>query len=167
MTFFVRPNGSGFHFTLFLFFLRRSWKDSEGNSYFFGMTRSIRIAARGSWLILWMGLIFFFSHQPGTGVNWEPPFWYVVERKSAHVFEYAVLTFLTFRFFWLVYLKETFGKVLILAAVFSLMYGATDELHQFFIFGRGAHLQDVLVDVLGIAGMSFLLILLWRAKMRA
>lgn len=108
-----------------------------------------------------MGLIFFFSHQPGTGANWEPPFWYVVERKSAHVFEYAVLTLLSFRFFWLVYSKESFSRVLLLSGVFSLMYGATDELHQFFIFGRGAHLQDVLVDGLGIGLMSLILLLLW------
>lgn len=109
-----------------------------------------------------MGVIFFFSHLPGSGTNWEPPFWYVLERKSAHVFEYAALTFLAFRFFWLFYAKETFGRVLFLAAGFAIMYGATDELHQFFIFGRGAHLQDVLVDGLGIGLMSLILLFLWQ-----
>lgn len=123
--------------------------------------RTKKLISRCAGLILSMGLIFFFSHQPGTGANWEPPFWYVVERKSAHVFEYAVLTLLSFRFFWLVYSKESFSRVLLLSGVFSLMYGATDELHQFFIFGRGAHLQDVLVDGLGIGLMSLILLLLW------
>ncbi len=101
-------------------------------------------------LCLWCGVIFAFSEMPGSGSGVEPPLWYVLERKSAHVFEYAVLAILAFRYFSALFLRETFNRVILLAASFSLAYGMLDELHQFFVFGRGARFTDVLVDGIGI-----------------
>ena len=113
-------------------------------------------------LILWMGMIFAFSSMPGSGSNIEPPRWYVLERKGAHVFEYAVLTLLAFRFMRSRYLQESFGRVVLLSAAFSLMYAATDELHQFFVFGRGAKMADVMIDGGGILLMTAVLFLFRR-----
>lgn len=96
-----------------------------------------------------MGVIFLLSQQPGTGSSWEPPLWYVVERKSAHVVEYAVLMWLATQFFRSTYRKETLVRVLCLALVFSTSYGFLDEIHQFFIFGRGSKVTDVLFDTMG------------------
>lgn len=101
-------------------------------------------------LIFWMGVIFLFSSFPGSGTDYEPPLWYVLERKSAHVFEYAVLMFLSFRFARVVFVKDSFMRVALWAGVFSIAYGATDELHQFFVFGRGARMTDVLIDGVGV-----------------
>jgi VanZ family protein len=109
-----------------------------------------------------MGVIFFFSSLPGTGADFDPPLWYVLERKSAHVFEYAVLMLLTFRFVRRVFVREAFLRQLLLSGAFSLAYAATDELHQFFIFGRGAKMTDVLIDGLGIVVMVGGLFLLWK-----
>lgn len=120
----------------------------------------------GAMLIGWLSLIFLLSHQPGSGVAWEPTWWYIIERKSAHVIEYAVLMFLAFRFFRTLFPMGTLGRVILLAAVFSLAYGATDELHQFFIFGRGAKLSDVAVDGLGIACMSIAMLIFRRDRMK-
>lgn len=116
-----------------------------------------KIYLNGTMLFGWMLLIFFFSHQPGSGGSWEPPLWYVLERKSAHIFEFAVLMLLAYRFFREVYVRETLYRMLLVAAVFSIAYGISDELHQFFIYGREARFTDILVDALGIIFMATLL----------
>jgi VanZ family protein len=112
-------------------------------------------------LLLWCAVIFAFSHRPGSGVPFDPPVWYILERKSAHVFEYAVLAVLAWRYFTVVFHKESFIRILLLAASFALAYGMLDELHQFFIFGRGARFTDVAVDLLGII-LSLGALTLWK-----
>ncbi|MFA9262593.1 MAG: VanZ family protein [Undibacterium sp.] len=112
-------------------------------------------------LALWCGVIFAFSEMPGSGSNAEPPLWYVLERKSAHVFEYAVLALLTFRYFSVIFSRETLTRIILVTASFSLVYGVLDELHQFFVFGRGARFTDVLVDGIGIA-LALLAVTLFR-----
>lgn len=116
--------------------------------------------------ILWASLIFILSHQPGSGAVWTPPLWYVLERKSAHVFEYAVLTFFLFRFMRVLFHREKLLPVLSLVSVAALSYGVTDELHQFFVFGRGAKLTDVAVDAIGIVLMGVLIFIFTRDKMK-
>ncbi len=105
---------------------------------------------RGGALVAWMVTIFFFSSLPGSGVPYDPPTWYMLERKGAHVVEFALLMILAFRFF-----RSFFGpraslrSVAVLAVVFAFTYGALDEVHQAFVFGRGSRLSDIGFDVLG------------------
>lgn len=101
-------------------------------------------------LLLWLSLIFFFSALPGVPGAAEPTWSFVLERKGAHVFEYFVLTCLTFAFLLQRFGKKEWKQILLVAASFALMYGTTDELHQFFTPYRGAKLTDVLVDFVGI-----------------
>ncbi len=117
-------------------------------------------------LLLWMGVIFFFSSLPGSGADFEPPLWYVLERKSAHVFEYAVLMLLMFRFVRRAFPRDVFLGWLSLSMVCSLAYAATDELHQFFVFGRGAKMTDVAIDGIGIIFMvvGLLVFRKWNGK---
>lgn len=111
-------------------------------------------------LIVWCVVIFAFSQLPGSGLPIEPPLWYILERKGAHVFEYAVLAFLSFRFFAVLYQGERFSRVVILSGFFALAYGVLDELHQSFVFGRGARFTDVAVDTLGIMlGVAIVMVL--------
>lgn len=117
-------------------------------------------------MLLWMGVIFAFSTLTGKETVGPPPLWYFLERKGAHVVEYALLMLFSFRYFRLCYGRESFKRVLVLAAGFALMYGATDELHQYFVPGRGARLTDVLIDGLGILLMSPLLSLWHKNKNR-
>lgn len=114
-------------------------------------------------LFLWCAVIFAFSHRPGSGVPFDPPLWYIIERKGAHVFEYAVLTLLAWRYFLIVFQGESVQRILVLTGVFALTYGMLDELHQFFIFGRSARFTDVLVDLLGIVLMCAA-IALWQRR---
>lgn len=111
----------------------------------------------GGGLAIWMAIVFAFSHQPGSGSNWEPPLWYVAERKTAHLFEYAVLMIWASGFFRTLYRRDAWLPILTLAFVFSVSYGFLDEVHQFFIFGRGAKVTDVFIDGLGAAAAGALL----------
>jgi VanZ family protein len=114
-------------------------------------------------LLLWMAVIFSFSTLTGKATVGPPPLWYFLERKGAHVFEYAVLLFLSFRFFRLSFTQESLIRVLMVAALFSLAYGATDELHQFFVPLRGSKLSDVGIDGMGIL-IASLLVFFWHKK---
>lgn len=112
-----------------------------------------------------MCLIFFFSSLPGTPGAAVPTWDFILERKGAHVFEYFVLTLLSFAFFAKRYGREGLRRVLWTAASFSLMYAATDELHQFFTPLRGAKLADVGVDLIGIV-LAILAIHIVRRRKR-
>lgn len=125
--------------------------------------RGIRpIWLKGSALLAWMGVIFLLSSMPGSGDVGEPPLWYVIERKSAHVFEFAVLTGLAFLFLKEIFVRETRKRVIEVALAFSVAYGALDELHQAFVFGRGSRLFDVMVDAVGASMMAIALFLIFR-----
>ena len=68
-------------------------------------------------------------------------------RKLAHMLEFGSLAALAFLF-----LLTWAGRVLWRYAAslgFSLVYAATDELHQLFRDGRGARLSDVFIDFTG------------------
>lgn len=103
---------------------------------------------RGSMLVVWMGVIFLFSSMPGSGSLYDPPMWYVLERKGAHVFEFAFLSVFAFRFFRVLF-DATWRMTAAISAAFVFTYGAFDELHQAFVFGRGSRFSDVGIDVLG------------------
>lgn len=133
----------------------------------FRFLQALRSRQAAFWMmILWMGVIFSFSMLSGKETAGPPPLWYFLERKGAHVFEYAVLMILTFRYFFLSYTRESWAKILLLAAAFSLMYAATDELHQFFVPLRGARFSDVLIDGAGILLGSAALFFLMRNENR-
>jgi VanZ family protein len=102
-----------------------------------------------NWLlvILWMGLIFFLSHQPELKSG-LPGGWDFFLRKLAHILEYAVLTFLLIRALKGHHLTKR--SVLVLAIVFAVLYALSDEYHQSFILGREGVPRDVLIDSLGV-----------------
>lgn len=125
------------------------------------MTFSTKRLLGGGLLVVWMGIIFAFSHQPGSGSNAEPPLWYILERKSAHIFEYAVLLLLSAFFFRQLFIQEKIGRILLIAYLFAITYGFLDEVHQSFIFGRGAKFSDALIDG-GGALLMVTVLLLWR-----
>ncbi len=105
------------------------------------------------WLlvILWMVVIFLFSHQPYSGAVTETYFgnFNVLVRKMAHLIEYALLYFFCQRAFLLS--GGYFRRYSICWAFgLSFIYALTDEWHQSFVPGRSATVQDVLVDGLGM-----------------
>lgn len=135
-------------------------------------------------LILWAGLIFFFSSRPGyvsdtdsevliekfaevqktvnesnVGITmkYSPIF---IVRKTAHIILYGVLTFLFFN----VYYKEDYKlfKPFIFSIISSVLYALSDELHQHFVPGRSGMLWDVQIDSYGIIGVAVLTLISYK-----
>ncbi|SHG36329.1 VanZ family protein [Ornithinibacillus halophilus] len=122
-----------------------------------------------SFVILWMSVIFYLSHQPGSASSElsngvmqivlqtieqvVPSATFDVEqfhhfiRKNAHFFAYFVLGVL------LLHALRSSGikgwKGIIWAFCLAVLYAASDEYHQSFIPGRGPQLKDVGIDSAG------------------
>jgi len=88
-----------------------------------------------------MALIFWASAQSGGG---SIPEWGHV---LGHFFEYALLAAL-----WLWALRPGMGhRSFAAAALITISYAISDEIHQSFVPGRFSDPVDVLVDALGAA----------------
>lgn len=108
-------------------------------------------------ILLWLTVITFFSSIPGSGYPVEPPLWYVLERKFAHLFEFAVLAVLVVRLLEQLCQHKHSRLVYSSAVLFVFAAGALDELHQAFVFGRGSRVTDVAIDVAGgVIGLAVL-----------
>jgi hypothetical protein len=88
-----------------------------------------------------MGLIFFLSAQPdlGTGLG----VWDVILRKAAHMTEYGLL--------WWLWWRALGYRHAAAAVAITLLYAASDELHQHFVSGRHGTPVDVAIDAVGVA----------------
>ena len=124
-----------------------------------------------SWaaVILWMAVIFGFSHQPATvssgmssGITEtilkaisqissetaiDTDALHTFVRKNAHFFVYLILGVLVFRALRLSGMSGYRGAGA--ALVICALYAASDETHQLFIPGRSGELRDVLIDSTG------------------
>lgn len=122
-----------------------------------------------------MVLIFFFSAQPvgesrqtsgklvllidrlfakhlQTMTSSERAGWIVrctrFVRKTAHLLEFAALG-ASFAWYFCVFDRLTDRRRLFFAWAAALLYAVSDELHQFFVPGRGPGALDVLIDAAG------------------
>lgn len=102
----------------------------------------------------WMGLIFFFSDQPGLVLS-PDAWWSDWLSWLAHFVEYAVLAVLLW---WALRSTPPLARWAVhLAFAVSVLYAISDEYHQSFVPGRQPDVRDVLVDAAGA------LIALWLA----
>lgn len=117
-------------------------------------------------VILWMGVIFYFSSIKGDGMEWKPNLWFYVERKGAHITEYMILTFLIVRALIKgITDKKELLKRIILAGELSLVYALSDEIHQKFVFGREGKLFDIGMDLIGILIAIFLVFKFYKTNL--
>jgi VanZ family protein len=109
------------------------------------------------WLVvlLWMGLIFFLSHQPDLPHHPEAILDLII-KKSGHMAEYAVLAALAWWAFRIVG-GTTSTRAFLYAFVLAALYAVSDEGHQYLVPGRNPQLLDVGFDVVG-AALSLLVI---------
>jgi len=138
--------------------------------------------------LLWMGLIFYLSHQnaaesdnvsggfiesivkffipdasPETLAKWVENLNFVV-RKLAHVSAYFVLGILTYMSVSTYKIFSSAYKVA-LSLTICLGYSVSDEYHQTFISGRSGELRDVGIDSIGIVSgvtLTFLIHLIYK-----
>lgn len=108
-------------------------------------------------VVAWMGVIFAFSNQANSGEMTEQVLgdMNVPIRKCAHMFEYAMLFWLT-RWASMTIRRPSFVVPGMFAFLICLLYASTDEWHQSFVPGRSAQIQDVAVDMAGSLIAAFL-----------
>jgi VanZ family protein len=104
----------------------------------------------GKALILWVLVIFYFSSRPGSPYPADTSLGYFLERKGAHVFEYAVLAMILMAFLRRFFQREPLYGVALLTFFLAGLYGVTDEIHQYFVPFRGAKMSDVGFDIIGV-----------------
>ena len=114
-------------------------------------------------LIAWMALIFttsssLFSFESTKQVLIYNLLNYVV-RKSAHIAEYAALTYFWFRALWTV--QERFYACVVWSTALAILYAASDEWHQSFVPGRLGIWTDVVWDAVGATAMGLGLLAVW------
>ena len=101
-----------------------------------------------SMLLVWSLLIFLFSSIPGSGKEYYDSIVFL-ERKGAHILEYAILAVL-----WMFFLESFFKKskkeLKNIAIFSSFVFAVFDEIHQVFVFGRNGRLTDIIIDLIGI-----------------
>lgn len=120
-------------------------------------------------VIIWMGIIFYLSHQPATissqlsagimenifnliekmtfHIEVNKLFFHFLIRKSAHFFAYLILGMLVInalRRNRVYHLKGMF-----LGFIICFIYAISDEVHQLFIPGRSGEVRDVFIDCIG------------------
>ena len=68
-------------------------------------------------------------------------------RKTAHMTEFGILSVLVY--VWLGKWQIAVGKKMSIAAIFAILYAASDEFHQLFVPGRAGSIRDVVIDGMG------------------
>ena len=114
--------------------------------------------------VLWMGFIFYMSHQPekisrvqsnnvirvikkvSKSEEIKKNINSFVVRKGAHMFLFCVLGIL---FFGSVYNGDNILKSVFIALLLAFLYACSDEYHQTFVVGRSGQFDDVLIDFIG------------------
>ncbi len=109
----------------------------------------------------WMIIIFLMSSR--TRVTLTESYWTdFAFFKTLHITEYAILNTLLFRAFYSE--KLSLKQSLVYAICISLFYAFTDEFHQTYIPSRTGTLRDVLIDSVGILGVSFFILQKFKLK---
>jgi hypothetical protein len=96
----------------------------------------------------YMGLIWFFSSYPSdaivnTGLSFDAAI-----KEALHLVEFGILYVL-----WVLALlswDKLNPKSNNIAALFSIFYGLTDELHQYFVPSRSCNIIDFSKDAFGV-----------------
>jgi VanZ family protein len=96
-----------------------------------------------------MTVIFILSAQ--TDFAPTEGFWETLGRKCVHVFEYFVLMLCWSRAIWGLAPRMAMRSLLLAAALITLAYAASDEIHQSLVEGRHGTTRDVLIDGIGVA----------------
>jgi VanZ family protein len=130
-------------------------------------------------LVIWIGVIFLFSSPAGASAetsrfiqpmiqfffpNASPDTFqtiHLIIRKTAHLTEYGILSFLAVRAFRL---SGFAWKSFVLALVVVLVVAALDEFNQSFEPSRTSAVSDVFLDLSGGSIVAFCLYLFGRMR---
>ena len=94
--------------------------------------------------LAWMALLFYLSHQPAI----DTPLLFPGQDKVAHATVYGILGMLLLGALPRPAGGYT-GRQVCISTLLAGLYGMSDEIHQYFVPGRTADVQDWLADTLG------------------
>lgn len=106
-----------------------------------------RILRYWFFVVLYMALIFLVSSIPGgklPDLKWE------FADGIIHFFEYLVLGVFVARAIKISYPDSHPANLFIFAFLFSFLFAASDEIHQYFVPGRFCEIKDLISDGVGI-----------------
>ncbi|SFR13365.1 VanZ family protein [Desulfoscipio geothermicus] len=95
--------------------------------------------------LVWMGVIFYLSGRRGDELHSLFPF--IDNFNPGHIAAYFVLAL----FYYLALQKNRHTRPYLKTFCLCLLYGITDEIHQYFIPTRYPDLFDLARDLLGTA----------------
>lgn len=124
------------------------------------MAGDSRLATTLRWIpaLLWMAGIFWLSSR--EALPSPPGLSYAVGAVIAHFMAYLILTLLLL--FALADSGLPRGRMLLVAGAIAGLYGLSDEFHQYFVPGRDASIEDLIVDLAGVACALGIWSLRWR-----
>lgn len=96
--------------------------------------------------ILYAGLIFYLSGL-GSGL---PKITFNSSDKILHMIEFFILGWLLVRAFHFGSLESISRKLLMVSIFIGILYGASDEIHQYFVPARSSDIFDWLADCIGV-----------------
>lgn len=111
--------------------------------------------------VAWMGVIFYFSHQPVVDIPMGAPDY------VAHAIGYAALGGLLMWALAGARMGEMSLRLAPWAIVIGALYGVSDEFHQSFIPGRFPSVSDVVADTVGAIAGAFAAVVVsrwWRSR---
>jgi VanZ family protein len=109
-----------------------------------------------------MGTIFFLSHQPGD--TFDAVSFFSGEDKIAHFSIYCLLGFsVIYAFGWLKGSPRV-GMSCAVTFFVCLLYGLSDEVHQYFIPDRSTSFADLVADAFGAGVALFIWLQVLKRK---
>jgi VanZ family protein len=107
----------------------------------------VPVAFRWLSVVLWAGMIFVLSNQPGLHASEDPG----VDRPLRHVAHVVVYAVLTVLIGWaLARARAPSRRVVVIAGALAFLYGITDEWHQTFVPSRSGRPEDLIWDGIGV-----------------
>ena len=94
-----------------------------------------------------LSVIFYLSSLSSTGIGGSLTTQFLIH-KTLHLLVYSSLS-ISFYFAFFKTTTKTFRQISALSILLTFLYGITDEIHQYFVPGRGAKVTDTLFDLLG------------------
>ena len=127
------------------------------------MGRGLRGGLRSSlrvWGPVWAAMALIFA---GSAMSSLPSAARAVDDALWHGVGYGLLAALLLRALASARWRSVTGRTALLAAALATAYGATDELHQWFVPGRAAEWSDLAADATG-AAVACGALWLWRLR---
>lgn len=113
--------------------------------------------------LAWLLIIFIQSSFPAVDL---PKVEFFSADKIVHTGVYGLLAALCF--ISLIHIKKEnlfTGNVYLWTGIITILYGASDEIHQYFVPNRSSELQDWLADIAGVIIMLILIKVFLSKKM--